>query len=130
MAPRVEVAGPRGWRRASLVSSLTVVCASQSAPWAERPVANPHWCALTPTHRPHFSQTRQTLAALGASCTDTVRLFVAVTDFAEAADWRAFVATTTATAAATAAEEFPDLARPHPITQGYHILLGSSPSLR
>ena len=36
---------------------------------------------------------------------------------------------TTATAAA-AAEEFPVPARPHPITQGYHIPFGSSPSLR
>ena len=34
-------------------------------------------------------------------------------------------ATTTA-----AAEEFPVPARPHPITQGYHIPFGSSPSLR
>ena len=33
-------------------------------------------------------------------------------------------------AAATAAEEFPVPARPHPITQGYHIPFGSSPSLR
>ena len=32
--------------------------------------------------------------------------------------------------AATAAEEFPVPARPHPITQGYHILFGSRPSLR
>ena len=35
-----------------------------------------------------------------------------------------------ATAATTAAEEFPVPARPHPITQGYHIPFGSSPSLR
>ena len=41
------------------------------------------------------------------------------------------VATTTAAATtATAAEEFPVPARPHPITQGYHIPFGSSPSLR
>ena len=33
-------------------------------------------------------------------------------------------------AATTAAEEFPVPARPHPITQGYHIPFGSSPSLR
>ena len=39
------------------------------------------------------------------------------------------MATTTA-AATTAAEEFPVPARPHPITQGYHIPFGSSPSLR
>ena len=31
---------------------------------------------------------------------------------------------------AAAAEEFPIPARPHPITQGYHIPFGSSPSLR
>ena len=37
------------------------------------------------------------------------------------------VATTAATAAA---EEFPVPARPHPITQGYHIPFGSRPSLR
>ena len=39
------------------------------------------------------------------------------------------VATTTAATTATA-EEFPVPARPHPITQGYHIPFGSSPSLR
>ena len=36
----------------------------------------------------------------------------------------------TTAAATTAAEEFPVPARPHPITQGYHIPFGSSPSLR
>jgi hypothetical protein len=69
-------------------------CGDKKLPaWDERPSASllSSWCVLTPTHRPHFPQTTKALAALAAAAEDTVRLFVAVTDFEEADAWSAHV---------------------------------------